>query len=293
MNGTRGVVDTLITEIATEIATAEIAIWTVAIATVAIVFSVFAQRRARFDQNVAAIIGWATVRVAALLAMLIVLAVQVARSGWLTGADTATLDWFVAHRSPIWTTVAIAVTTVGGPAGVAVIAVVVAAVVGWKRRAIGPAVLVLSPVVLAGTASTLIKHVVGRERPPVAAHMMAETDFSFPSGHVTATTALVGAVLLVVWADAAPGLRARSTATKLTATAAALMVVAAVMMTRLYLGVHWLTDVSAGALLGATAVAAIALLATVVGLLSGRDREYAGAEVAVPAPPYALPRGSK
>ena len=282
MAGPRGVVETLITEITTEVATAEIAIWTVAVATIITVFSIFAQRRARSEHNAAAILGWASLRIAALIAVLVVLTVQVLRSGWVTGADPATLNWFLAHRSAVWTTVALAVTTVGGPAGVALIATVLAAVIGWQRRAIGPAVLVLAPVALAATASTLIKLAVGRNRPPVSAHLMTETDFSFPSGHVTATTALVGAVLLVVWSAPAVG-KQHSIAMKFTAVSAGVAVVVAVMVTRLYLGVHWLTDVLAGALLGTTAVLATALVVTAVGLRA--DREHAD----VPRDAHAAP----
>ncbi|NMN98638.1 phosphatase PAP2 family protein [Antrihabitans stalactiti] len=273
MNGPRGVVETLITEIVTEVTTAEIAVWTIMVASAVVVFSIFAQRRARSELNVAAILGWSCVRIAALIAVFVVLAVQVARSGWLTGADTATLDWFLAHRSVVWTTLAVAVTTVGGPGGVVLIATVLAAGIGWQRRAIGPAMLVLSPVALAAAASTLVKLVVRRERPPVSAHLMTETDFSFPSGHVTATTALAGAVLLVVWMDPAAGTHTRRTARKFFAIFAAVAVVAAVMLTRLYLGVHWLTDVLAGALLGTTAVLATALVVTAIRLHPDRDRE--------------------
>ena len=271
MAGPRGVFETLITEIVTEVATAEIAIWTAAVATAVTVFSVYAQRRARSEANVPAILGWASVRIAALIAVFVVLASQVVQSGWLTGADTATLDWFLAHRSAVWTTLAVAVTTVGGPAGVALIATVLAAGIGWQHRAIGPAMVVLSPVALAATASTLIKLAVGRERPPMAAHLMTETDFSFPSGHVTATSALAGAVLLVVWMEPAASKHTRSTATKVVATSAAVAVVVAVMVTRLYLGVHWLTDVVAGAVLGTTAVLATALVVTAVRLRPDRE----------------------
>ncbi|NMN99035.1 phosphatase PAP2 family protein [Antrihabitans stalactiti] len=285
MAGPRGVVETLITEITTEITTQEIALWTIAVATTVILFSIFAQRRARAELDAAAILGWACVRIAALIAVFVVLAIHVARSGWLTGADTATLDWFLAHRSAVWTTLAVAVTTVGGPAGVALVATVIAAAVGWQRRAIGPALLVLSPVALAAAASTLIKLAVGRDRPPVSAHLMTETDFSFPSGHVTATTALVGAVLLVIWIEPAHSTRTRSTGLRIAALCAGVVAVVAVMVTRLYLGVHWLTDVCAGALLGTTAVLATALVVTAVRLRSDRERaDAASVGHTTPAP---------
>jgi undecaprenyl-diphosphatase len=74
--------------------------------------------------------------------------------------------------------------------------------------------------------------------------LVTETDFSFPSGHVTGTVALVGATLVVVTFT--------RTRARVAALALAVFVVTLVAGTRLYLGVHWLTDVVAGAIFGWT-----------------------------------------
>src|SRR6185369_17372561 len=73
------------------------------------------------------------------------------------------------------------------------------------------------------------------------------TDPSFPSGHVTGTAALLGIIAVIVGTDRARARRVWLTIGVVTG----VLVVAA---TRLYLGVHWLTDVTAGAILAAVFV---------------------------------------
>jgi membrane-associated phospholipid phosphatase len=163
-----------------------------------------------------------------------------------TAADHAVLAWMVAHRHPQLTSSAIAVTTLGSPSGVAILAVVAAAMSWWRMKTARPAILILMTVAAAGAVSTLTKVVVGAHRPPHAVQLITETDPSFPSGHVTGTLALLGAVAVVVRHHARP-------AASMLMTAMAAVVSAVVALTRLYLGVHWLTDVVGGLLLGATA----------------------------------------
>ncbi|MDQ0797890.1 phosphatase PAP2 family protein [Streptomyces sp. B1I3] len=120
----------------------------------------------------------------------------------------------------------------------------------WCRGARPLAVWVAATSALATLLQQGLKAAVGRERPqwpdPVdSAHYAA-----FPSGH--AMTAMVTCGLLL-WL-----LRLYGTAPLLwwTALAVAVVSVVGVAVTRLYLGVHWLTDVLGGLLLGA-AVAAL------------------------------------
>ena len=163
----------------------------------------------------------------------------------------------VDHRTGPATAVARAVTEVGSPAAVVVIAMCTAVLAAWRRRSVWPAVLILGTVVAAAGAGTVCKHIVGRARPPIPLHLTTESNFAFPSGHTTATTALVGAVLLVY------STTARSRSRTVVAAFAAVVPVAAVAASRLYLGVHWFTDVVGGVLLGA----AVTLMAMTIVLI--------------------------
>jgi undecaprenyl-diphosphatase len=162
-----------------------------------------------------------------------------------TALDHRVLDWFVAHRQIWLTTVAIVITDIGSPAAIVIFAFVAAALIWWRMRAMLTAVVVLGTVGLASVVSTVTKVVVGSERPPAATQLLAETDHSFPSGHVTGTVALLGILAVVI------GHRWGRMPQLLGLTAVAGLIVA---VTRLYLGVHWLTDVVGGALLGSAAV---------------------------------------
>ncbi|MFJ3583405.1 phosphatase PAP2 family protein [Streptomyces sp. NPDC090127] len=129
--------------------------------------------------------------------------------------------------------------------------VVLAAFVLWRRqREPRLALWLVIALVVAAVVQQVLKAALGRKRPgwpdPVdTAHFAA-----FPSGH--ATTAVVGCglllwVLALHWRDSWRGWSVL--------TVAALVTVAGTGWTRIYLGVHWLTDVVAGCLLGWCVVA--------------------------------------
>ncbi|MEV4922715.1 phosphatase PAP2 family protein [Streptomyces roseoverticillatus] len=99
-----------------------------------------------------------------------------------------------------------------------------------------------------------LKAAVGRARPswpdPVAtAHYAA-----FPSGHALTATVTCGLLAWLLWRHGA------RSAVLLAALAAGAVSVLGVGFTRLYLGVHWLSDVVAGWLLGGALVAVSAAL---------------------------------
>ncbi len=95
----------------------------------------------------------------------------------------------------------------------------------------------------------LIKLVVARPRPPMYYHPgITEMTYSYPSGHVTGTAGLALTTALVVTATASQTVRRLAVTLSM-----AITVLAA--LTRLYLGVHWLSDVVA-----AVAVATAAAL---------------------------------
>jgi undecaprenyl-diphosphatase len=105
-------------------------------------------------------------------------------------------------------------------------------------RAWGP----LLAVVGADGLQNAIKAIVNRPRPSVT-HLEHVTSSSFPSGHATQSTAFLVALLALVWS-------ARSGRGRIAATLGSAMLVCAVGTSRVYLGVHYPTDVAAGLLLG-------------------------------------------
>ena len=104
-------------------------------------------------------------------------------------------------------------------------------------------------VVLAATigAALLIdgfKRLYGRVRPPMAEQLMTETNPALPSGHALGSIVVLGVLTAVVV------LATRHALLRVAAVATAALGVMTIGLSRLYLGVHWLTDVVTGWFLG-------------------------------------------
>ncbi len=96
------------------------------------------------------------------------------------------------------------------------------------------------------------KVVIARPRPPL--ELVLATDYSFPSGHATLATIFFG-LLVHLFADQMSSSRARIFFIVFNVIAILL-----VGLSRIYLEVHWLSDVVAGFLLGAGWLAAVIAL---------------------------------
>ena len=95
--------------------------------------------------------------------------------------------------------VASVVTWFGSPTVVAICAVVVAAL-AWRRyRDMQLTLFCPVAVAVAGLIEHFLKLIVGRARPATAA-LANQFDFSYPSGHATASSALALSAILLTWA---------------------------------------------------------------------------------------------
>lgn len=182
-----------------------------------------------------------------------------------TRADTAVLHAVEPMRSPGLTTAVSAISEVFSPMLVPVWALCTAGFLLYRDRRVQRAATVLVAVAGAAAVAEVIKLVVGRPRPPAADQLGAyEATLSYPSGHVTGTAALLLVAALV-------GTAGRRAARRRAAIAVAAAVTVFVAWTRLYLGVHWLTDVTAGLVVGAaTAALVVALAPALVALVAER-----------------------
>lgn len=171
-----------------------------------------------------------------------------ARHGSPYAFDTGPHRWSVAHRPAAMATAARTVTHLGsGP-----FPYLAAALGGWLgrdrdasgRRAAATALLAVA-VLLAGQAvRTALMLALHRARPPAADWATPVLGHAFPSGH-TASSALAAGLL--AWGL----LRWRPGRTGRVAAALCGVVAAAVGCSRVYLGVHWPTDVLGGWLFAA------------------------------------------
>lgn len=196
--------------------------------------------------------AWTALAASAAFALL-TLWVILAASGPLP-FDTGPHAWSLAHRPPAALDVALAVTATGTGVWPYALVVLAGLYAGrtTRERIAAAAGLALCLALGQGVRRALME-LVARPRPPAADWATHAADWSFPSGHAT-TGALTAGLLLAALALHGP-LGPAGTA------GAALTVLwgAAVGLTRVYLGVHWPSDVLGGWLL-ATAWLAGALL---------------------------------
>lgn len=138
----------------------------------------------------------------------------------------------------------------------AVRAVVFLPVLAWLvlRRAWWTAGFVLGSAALVAPLTTLLKEATDRPRPQFAEGGAGWESLSFPSGHSSGIAALVAVALVLAW----PRL---GSAGRRAGVAAGVVLVVLVGLTRLWLGVHFPSDVVAGWALGTgwTLLVALAL----------------------------------
>ena len=155
-----------------------------------------------------------------------------------TGLDNRIADELHEHATRPLTEFFEAVTTLGNGivlAGVAAIAAYLLA----RRRYYAEAVLMVLAYVGAEVLSYSLKLAFQRDRPFFTDPLATVSTYSFPSGHATVSVAVYGALCLVL-------VRRLTGPARLVCLAVAVLLVSLIGFSRLYLGVHFLSDVLAG-----------------------------------------------
>lgn len=157
--------------------------------------------------------------------------------------------WVLAHRIPSLDAFFTTVTWLGATAVTVPLLAIGGGLLARRRRSWAP---VLDIAVVYGTAVLLhavVGQLVHRHRPPATDWLAPAGGWAYPSGHTTQAVAAWGILAVIVSAGASPR-------TRVLACSAATSVAVLVAVSRVYLGVHWATDV-----LGAAAMST-AVLAT-------------------------------
>ena len=163
--------------------------------------------------------------------------------------DRATLTTINHWSNHVLDAVVPVVTNFGGVFIVIALTIAIAGLFVYKREYYR-ALIVLVGVGGASVLNVILKAVFERPRPTLWDKLVVEHGFSFPSGHAMASAALGVALVVALW-------NSRWRWWALTVGAAYTIVIG---FTRLYLGVHYPTDILAGWLVSAAWVLAVALL---------------------------------
>jgi undecaprenyl-diphosphatase len=144
-------------------------------------------------------------------------------------------------RTPFFVQLFKGVTFFGNPATIIGMAIVVMCFLAYRRYWSYLAGFVVA---LGGAAASayVLKEVVARARPGELIQTVAETGYSFPSGHATGSMAFYGFIAFILY-------RLYPRCQKSVFVVAALVILA-IGFSRLYLGVHFPSDVIAGYLVG-------------------------------------------
>ena len=158
--------------------------------------------------------------------------------------DATLLAWFGAHVSPTGIRIFAAISWLGSPVVIATLGLLVAAFLTYRRKW-----LLLSGwlMALAGTGilDLALKYSVQRARPPDASTFLRGLSYSFPSGHALGslvTYGMLAYLLAMFWA------KRRTARIRLVAGAGVLIL--AIGFSRLYLQVHFFSDVVGGYAVG-------------------------------------------
>jgi undecaprenyl-diphosphatase len=156
--------------------------------------------------------------------------------------DEAVRDWVIAHRNGTLTGIMVDASRFGSTPSLVIVALVAVAWLAWRGRR-ADALLVVIGTAVGLALAPLLKLVFTRPRP--TGHLVIVDSWSFPSGHSLNSMVVLGLLTVLVVRER-PGWLWR---TLFAAFGAFLVLV--VGFSRVYLGVHWPSDVLAGWLIGA------------------------------------------
>ena len=165
------------------------------------------------------------------------------REGGTQRYDVAGLQWISQHHTPLLTKVMTELTFLG--TGSVVLTIVgVSALFLWHTQHKHSARLLLAAVAGSILLNSMLKLWFARPRPEVFERLTHTASSSFPSGHAMSATVCYGTVAYLVMR-----LQKHHWSRVLTGTSATILILL-ICTTRLYLGVHYPSDVIAGMLIG-------------------------------------------
>jgi len=171
--------------------------------------------------------------------LFLVIALAIALSTPLAAVDANAEMWLHVRATTLVSNAMAAVSFLGAPTTLTIVAVAGSLLLLYRRRRSEAATL--STVVLGGNfLNFCLKHLIQRGRPVFDDPIFSLPTYSFPSGHAMASTVFYG--LLSIYALA----HARQRYAAYIAAAAAVFMVALVSFSRVYLGLHYLSDVMGG-----------------------------------------------
>lgn len=155
--------------------------------------------------------------------------------------DTHVYDFIFASHSNVMTVIFLTVTYIGEVIGMVVLTIIIVALL-TKYQYHSEALFLALTMILAGLSNPILKHIFNRERPDTM-RLIDISGLSFPSGHAMGSTAFFGSICFIA-------LRILKGKSKSFVIALSIIMILLICASRIYLGVHYPTDILAGILGG-------------------------------------------
>jgi undecaprenyl-diphosphatase len=185
--------------------------------------------------------------------------------------DSRMLHWFADRRTHTMDFVMLEITTLGNGLVLIMLVATVSAFL-WLTHHRWSVYLLLVGVIGGQLINNILKSVFGRPRPDTIQGLDDVMTLSFPSGHAMTAIIAYGSVAYVV------GRLEPTVAMRRTTWALAAIIVLAIGVSRVYLGVHYPSDVLAGFIAGVAWVAFVAASVKAVRFFAPRAPELAAQE---------------
>ena len=185
------------------------------------------------------IIKWVLCAVAAILAIIIAINIK---NGKILDFDLKIYQFFKSNIiNDKLTPIVKVITHIGGAKIVIALSILAIILIkGVKNK-----LFILTGVVGTAGLNVILKHIIQRERPNIN-RLIPEKGYSFPSGHAMMSMAFYGMLIFLIFKYV------KNTALKWTLIVILTILLATIGMTRIYLGVHYPSDVIGGLLVSLT-----------------------------------------
>ena len=183
---------------------------------------------------------WSIGGAGALLLIFIVLS-QSFSSNWLLAFDQYVGDYMHEQRGDLWTSVAKVFTFMGSGSTEFILFFLVAALLIFKFKHKWETLVLFLGVLGAWGLNTGLKELVERDRPSVEGWLVEVDGFSFPSGHAMVSILFYGLLAYLLWVNVRQSWKAAWLIPAL-----AVLIILCIGLSRIYLGVHYPSDVLAG-----------------------------------------------
>ncbi|AEB29259.1 putative phospholipid phosphatase [Carnobacterium sp. 17-4] len=162
------------------------------------------------------------------------------RSEWLNSFDRFFASPILVNRSPVKTTFYSLITDLGGTFFIVLLTVLVGLYFIWRKKDSKTAYWFVFNVALgAGLLNQLVKFLFQRTRPTIE-HLVLQDGYSFPSGHSMASLICYGGIAFLIIQFT------RKTWIKWLVSLLAALIIIIIGISRIYLGVHFPSDVIGG-----------------------------------------------